>query len=108
MNRKDFFMKLGMGALVASVAPSLLAKPEPEPPLKPYILPTDDLLLRYNRHYPLTYDECYKYKEDELKIKRNGFYCIGDRLTSFNKQWQIVRYDDKFYYAYPLDSLLYT
>lgn len=112
MNRKEFFKKLGLGALVVAVAPKVLAKDEYTEGLIPFIERTSkdkDYQLKWAKECYESYDTNLNFWKDlkiknssKLMITRNGFYCIGDRFCEDGIQWQITSMDDYYYYAYPL------
>lgn len=39
--------------------------------------------------------------EMRYRIVRNGFYCIGDVIKSYNMTWIVWWYDDDYYYCIP-------
>ena len=127
MNRKEFFKKLGLGALVVAVTPKALAK-EDESHLftqsrgNGHILSYKDAQLiadedlKARMQYPLTPKECYYSYDNNLEfwhdfgylkgkhmqIPRNGFYGIGDTFRANNDWWMIKSFDKNYYYAYPI------
>lgn len=106
MNRKDFFKKLGLGAVTILVAPKVLAETKVDKPkyiagCDPIGLNTRDIAgvkIWHNENGAVFYN---KRNESTLRIVRNGFYYIGDIIKSYDKTWIVWYYDDDYYYCIP-------
>lgn len=109
MNRKDFFKKLGLGAMAVIVAPKVLAETKVDE--TKYIVGGDPISEGNSkmgyivdvRHYPFTPEDCYPLpvKNGFLRVKRSGFYCIGDVFTVFGMKWVATHYDGEYLYCIP-------
>ena len=106
MNRRNFFSKLGIGALAVVVAPAVLTQEEPIDTSR-YIMgadPVEDgemsvgyLIPKKHRFMGTNTNGILWDEAGLLRVERNGFYCLNDVFVSYDKQW-VVKYSDNDYY----------
>lgn len=94
MNRSEFLKKLGIGIGVAMVAPKVLAEETPlvinddvgkvaDYSTKGWWKPALDKL-HSDPHYPLTYDECFRFCEyDTFKHKESNEVYVVKKVDEF-------------------------
>jgi len=102
MKRRDFFTKLGLGAVAAVVAPQIVKAVEPE--IKSNIAPKESYPAtpdggqetwdKAYRQYPLTYDEAYRDFNEYTPIYGGATYVNVDR-----KPWSMDDFNELKDYA---------
>jgi hypothetical protein len=104
MNRKEFFKKLGLGALIVAVAPKVLAKEE------------ESHLFTYSRdnEHALSYKDAQLIADENIKAmqylysKDNDYYEIQVKLIEYYKNMDAKEFLNYFkqtgmlIYKYPL------